>query len=303
MKFIFFTRLLFIIATFSLLSISCSKDGDDNGDTTDPTEEQLPTGKQDAETKIQGKWNVNASGEVRSLEFLDGDTYVLEVASSSSLASRKAILSARAAHAGLNGGFKSETGGNNSTEKISGKFTVSADGKTITLGDIARITISGISENSFSFTITFIESNREQSVSATIVAPVATSQKTQLLVGNWGSSSWMYYEAADVRVLEGKGFKPQDEGFMFTATGTMIMRYINYEQSSSVDPETGLPSEVITNVSLDTDIYSWEWKDSQQTVVKVSRNGDTFEITIENLTQSRLTARLENGNNWVLESL
>ncbi len=303
MKFTFFTRLLFIITTFSLISISCSKDGDDDGDITDPTEEQLPTNKQDAETKIQGKWDVNASGEIRSVEFLDGDTYVLEVTSSSSLASRKAMLSARATLFSVTGGFKSETGGNSSTQKIYGKFSVSTDGKTITLDDIARITISGISEKSFSFTITFTENNREQSVSAIIVAPVATSQKTQLLVGNWGFSSWMYYEPADVRVLESKGFKPQDEGFTFTATGTMIMRYINFEQSSSDDPETGLPSEVITNISLDADVYSWEWKDSQQTVVKVSRNGETFEITIENLTQSRLTARLDNDNNWVLESL
>lgn len=288
---------------FSLVSASCSKDGDDDGDIIDPTEEQLPINKQDAEAKIKGKWDVSTSGEVRSIEFLEEDTYILEVDASSSLVARKSPLSSRAALAPNGGGLKAEIAGTGSTERLTGKFTVSADGKTITLDDIVHITITGISEENFSFTITFTDDDREQSISATIAVAVDASAKTNLLARNWGFPAWADFDAPNVNIFESHGFKPQDQGLLFTTSGTMIMRYINFLQSSWVDPETGDISEVITDLSLESDIYTWKWKDSQQTVITATRGNDTFDITIENLTASELSAILSNDLRWVLEAL
>lgn len=301
-----FTKLIALMMVFSCMCISCSKDGDDD-DIIDQTEEQLPANKEDAEAKIKGKWEVSASGEVRSLEFIEGNTYILEVSASSSLVSRQSPLSSRAALARNEGGLKAETTETGSTQRISGKFTISADGQSIMLDNIAQITISGISEESFTFNIKFTEDNRELSVTTTIASAVDASNKTTLLARNWGFPVWADYDLPNREIFESHGFKPQDQGLTFTASGTMIMRYISFLESSIVDPETGQVSEVITDLSLESDIYSWKWKDSQQTVITItslsSGGDDPFDITIESLTESSLSAALPNGNTWVLMAL
>lgn len=297
-----FTKLIALMMVFSFMYISCSKDGDDD-DIIDQTEEQLPANKQDAEEKIKGKWDVSASGEVRSLEFIEGNTYILEVSASSSLLSRQPPLSSRATLAPNGAGLKAETAGAGSTERISGQFTVSADGKSIMLDNLAKITINGISEESFTFTITFTEDDRKQSVTASIAAAVDASSKTTLLTGNWGFAAWAEFDVPNIDIFQSHGFKPQDQGLQFTASGTMIMRYISFLQSSWVDPETGQVSEVITDLSLESDIYSWKWKDSQQTVITATRGNEAFDITIENLTASGLNAVLSNDLRWELSAL
>jgi len=291
-----FIRLMALMMIFSFVSVSCSKDGDD--DIIDLTEEQLPANKQDAEAKIKGKWNISASGDVRSIEFIDGNAYILEV--NASFASPEARLSSRASN---ERGLRAETTEASSTANLYGKFTVSADGQSIMLDDMAQITISGISEKSFTFTISFTDNDREQSVTATIATAVDASNKTTLLARNWGFSAWAEFDADNKVFFESKGFKPQDQGLQFTASGTMILRYISFLQSSTIDPETGQINEVITDLSLESDIYSWKWKDSQQTVITASRNGDSFDITIQRLTTTDLSAVLSNDMRWELSPL
>lgn len=298
-----FTKLIALMMVFSCMCISCSKDGDDD-DIIDQTEEQLPANKEDAEAKIKGKWEVSASGEVRSLEFIEGNTYILEVSASSSLVSRQSPLSSRAALARNGGGLKAETAETSSTERISGQFTVSADGHSIMLDDIAQITISGISEESFTFNIKFTEDNRELSVTTTIASAVDASSKTTLLARNWGFPVWADYDLPNREIFESHGLKPQDQGMQFTVSGTMIMRYINFVESQPVDPETGQPGpSVITDVYLGADVYSWKWKNSEQTVITATRGNEAFDITIESLTETGLNAKLNNGNTWAMVAL
>ncbi|MCC2599674.1 hypothetical protein [Sphingobacterium sp. FBM7-1] len=288
-----FIRFMMLMMSISFLALSCSKDN--HGDTIiDETEEQLPENRQDAETRINGKWQISEGDDVRSIEFLDGNTYVIEVGTSFAPQARLS-LQARSHSA-----IKAQTSGSSST-KLFGSFTISADGKTITLDDIIRITITSISDESFTFTLTYLQGNRQQQLSAQYIASVDSSENTTLLARKWGFSAWADFDQANKKIFENHGFKPQDQGLQFTSSGTMLMRYLNFQSSTSVDPETGASREIITSVNLESDIYTWRWKDRQQRVIVFTGiDGHSSEINIVELTAAQLRATLENGTRWNL---
>lgn len=290
--------------------MSCSKELDDNGDGGDvDTEEQLPANKAETEQKIKGKWNVSASGEVRSIEFLNDDNYVLEVNASSPLVAGNFSTSSRlVASLDKRGSLKAETSASG-TNRIFGKFTISADGKKIVLDELATIEIEGISAQSFKFTITFIEGNRKQSVTAAVVNPVDSSARTNLLARTWGFTSWddfgeEGYDQQEIAFLTANGFKPQDEGFTFTSTGTLIIRGIDLSTSAIVEGDS--TQTVDMSASRSRTYGTWRWKDGQQRAIIVTGDeGDgSAEMVIDSLSSSILSIRIPSEQvSWTLKGL
>lgn len=276
---------------------ACKKDNENEENSIAPTEELLPANKQEAAEKINGKWNVSTTSEIRSIEFLEGDIYIMEVSNSSPLIIRKPTLVTRK---WLTRGsdLQSENASNSLTEFIKGTFVISEDGKTIKLDNIIDLVITSVSESNFSFVITFRENGRKQTVSATLSNPVDATDNTKLIAGTWGFDQWASYDIPNKAIFERHGLKPQDQGLTFTASGTMIMRYITFMQNTVINHETGQTSEILSNLSLQADVYSWTWKDSSQKIIKASRGGESFEISVKNLTIKQLHARLPNGNTW-----
>lgn len=294
------------IAICILTLSACKKDNSQNDkeEIIDPTEETIPANKHEAAAKINGKWSISSTGEVQSIEFLDENTYIMQVLPSSPLVANKPPLyTTHTLLAQNNTNNKAENAVGSPYETIIGYYIISEDGKTIKLDNIIDITITGISETSFSFTITYLEDNRKQSFSATLSSPVDASSNTTLISGKWGSDKWASYDLPNKAVFERHGFKPQDQGLTFTSSGTMIMRYISFIETSYTDPETGEPTNTITNLSIESDVYSWKWKDSSQKVITAIGGGDPFDINITTLTQTQLNAKLPNGNTWEMIKL
>lgn len=284
---------LSIILLCTLFSFTACSDKDGNGPEEDPQEEQLPTNKAEAENKVSGKWNLSGSGEVRSIEFLNENFYVLEVSADASISLK--VNSRQRSNQFVPVGQKlASTIAANSNEKnnattnfITGTYTISADGKTITLDQKATITIKKLTDEQFSFSIAFEADNKTFEFAMTAGTAVAPSDKTTLLTKTWELTAWpSFYEPEELAELTKKGFKPQDEKIIFTSSGTVFLSSIAMEASTSSNPN--IPDEY--TASLVTYAGVWRWKDSkQEAVVVILSEEDPAELAVPNLANGEIT--------------
>src|SRR5690606_14523352 len=137
--------LLCLLLSTTLFMNSCSKDG--GGDK--PEDQNVPQNRAEAEQKISGKWSLSGSGDVKSIEFTSNSTYVLEVSTESDLVPFAGInrqvsdfSSLKVKDSKLASGGSIGTLAVASTTRVSGTYTISSDGKTVNLDQIATITIT-----------------------------------------------------------------------------------------------------------------------------------------------------------------
>lgn len=265
---------------------ACSdKDGDGPGD--DVQEQELPKDKVEAQNRVSGKWNLSGSGEVRSIEFLSENFYVLEVSADASL-SLKANAQPRNGQP-IRVGQKiaslvadNNTANSNATTSFTtGTYTISEDGKTITLDQTATITIQKLTDDTFSFSIAFEQDNKTFEIAMTAGTSVAPSDKTTLLTKTWELTAWpSFYSPEELAELTNKKFKPQDEKIIFSSSGTVFLSTIAMEASTNTDP--AIPDTY--TASLVTYAGVWRWKDDQQTtVVVILSEEDPVELPVPNL--------------------
>lgn len=282
-----FLRTIFLLSlASSVLYIgACSKDDDPGQEQT-----ELPSNETEARQRISGKWNVAASGEVRSIEFIEDGTYILETSAGlTGLASLKP--SGRVASIGRQGATApvvAQTNGTSGADFTQGGYTISADGKTITLGDLAVITITGLTENSFSFSITFTEGNRTLDITAAATDAVSDTQKTTLLAQAWAHTGWpslSYLRQQEITYLTQAGFRPSDWRYTFTKSGTFIIRSVDL---SGILYAPGSDEIETFSAEIYSEFGTWRWRDEQQTSVIITMDGESGEATIDDLTDTTL---------------
>lgn len=286
--------LLCLLLSTTLFMNSCSKDGDGK----DKLEDQnVPQNRAEAEQQISGKWTLSGSGDVKSIEFTSNSTYVLEVSTESDLVpfaginrqvsdfSSLKVKDSKLASIGPIGTLAVA-----STTRVSGTYTISSDGKTVNLDQIATITITDLTETNFSFSITFKEDNTTIDVKLAATAPVDSSSKTTLLARTWVLQAWSSeFDTEELAAIADKGFKPEDQRFTFTTSGTFIATTISIESSTS-PTQPGSPAPPETHEAfLETEIGIWQWKDETQTAVVVTTIDGSDEWSISNLTASSVT--------------
>src|SRR5690606_36822825 len=242
------------------------------------------------------QWSLSGSGDVKSIESTSNNTYVLEVSSDwelvpfSSAASQGSNVSSlkinKLASLGAIGTLTSST-----TQTVTGVYTISADGKTITLDEIATITITDFTETNFSFSITFKEDNTTIDVKLAATTPMDSSSKTTLLARKWVMTEWSSeLGSEETAVAVDSGLEPEDQSFMFTSSGTFIATLISIETSTSPLPEGDPgPAPVTHEAFLETEIGIWQWKDETQTAIVVTTEDGSDEWSVSNLTASSVT--------------
>jgi len=284
--------LLCLLLSAAFFMNSCSKDGGE-----DKLEDQnVPQNRTEAEQQISGKWSLSGSGDVKSIEFTSNNTYVLEVSSESELvpfssaASQGSNVSSlkinKLASLGPIGTLALPT-----TQTVTGVYTISADGKTITLDQIATITITDLTETNFSFSITFKEDNTTIDVKLAATTPMDSSSKTTLLARKWVMTEWSpELGSEETSAAVDAGLEPEDQSFMFTSSGTFIATLISIETSTSPLPEGDPgPAPVTHEAFLETEIGIWQWKDETQTAIVVTTEDGSDEWSVSNLTASSVT--------------
>lgn len=290
-----FTNLFTLLMVCSLLFMSCSKELDDNGDGGNVgTEEQLPANKAETQQKIKGKWNVSASGEVRSIEFLNEENYVLEVNASSSLVAGNFSASSRlVASLDKRGSLKAATSASN-TNRVYGKFTISADGKQVVLDGVATITIKKLTSEDFEFSIKF-EDQRTLNIVSNAIAVADTTSKTNLLARTWlfgtsWTSSAFDFSPSEIAFLTQKGFKAEDNQITFTQHGTFIESMVSLSQAMSNNPQD---TTIELSARIETYFGTWRWKNSQQAAIVIKYNDDSedeeVDLLVSNLTKDRVS--------------
>lgn len=278
----YFFLILLLCTAFSLSSCSKEDGGDDKIE-----EPNVPQNKAEAEQKIKGKWELSGSGDIKSIEFMDNSTYIMEVDAASTL------FSAVRTNTSLNGfGIKnskiasiSPLQSGSFTKKRTGSYTVGNDGKTVSLDTIATVTIKSLTEESFDFSITFANGDRTVDISLTS-AFADTAAHTMRIVGTWGMVSWPAdYSPEELSELSNKGFTPQHVRWTFANSGTFMM--IGIAMESAVSPDPGVPATY--HASLDTTIGTWYWKNAQNNAIVITDayNGDSGDINVVDTTATR----------------
>ncbi len=270
----YFFLTLLLCAT--IIISSCSKEGDGGEDKTE--EQNVPQNKAETEQKIKGKWELSGLGEIKSLEFMDNGTYIMEVDAASRL-----FVAGKATNSLNNWDFKKEkiaslsaTQSEGATKRRTGTYTVDNDGKTVSLDTIATVVIKNLTEEDFSFSIMFTEDNKIVEISLT-TAFSDTSSRTMRIAGTWAMTSWPdFYSPEELAELSRKGFTPQHVRWTFANSGTFMM--IDIAMESAVSPDPGIPATY--HAYLDTTIGTWYWKNVQSNAVILTNEDGSMEVGV-----------------------
>lgn len=305
----YFLIILLVLTAFA--TTSCSE-SDLLGDEDRKEEQQVPASKAEAEEKIEGKWNLSGSGDVQSVEFLADGTYILEVSAGSQLTPSSSKVGGRGLVTRSAAQRANSTAPDGASGTVlTGTYTVSSDGKTITLDQIATITITSLTEANFSFSITFKEGNKTVEVALQPAPTVASSDRTNLLARTWGYREWPSDLFLDEEVVEltKLGLKLEDLKFTFTKSGTLVMVDAAVWSTSSPQPEPDPlnpdPAPPIPDqygYELESWVIGWDWVDSQQNAIKLTvAYSDGHEYSAD-VRISEMTATSLKFSEWIGDS-
>lgn len=295
----YFYLILLFCTTFSLAS--CSKD--DNGD-DNTAQEDTPKNQAEAQEKIQGKWELSGSGDIQSVEFINDNTYILQISANSNLLFanyKKGTIQKSASIRQPQAVVPTAQSTSTAPTFVTGAYTISADGKTITLDQVATISIQNLSGNNFSFSITFHDGDKKVEVSLSSTPSIDATSKTSLLAKTWVLQTWPnFYDSALIGLLTQAGYTPKNLlNMTFTPSGTFIDKGLSI--NTAMDPN-GIET---TTFSSYQEIGTWRWKDSQQntviiTIIDEEAGQSTGEVILHRLTSTELEINLGDAGRTTL---
>ncbi len=189
---------------------------------------------------ITGKWNLTSSSEYNSLELTPDQIYIIDKVAT----------------------VKSTQSG---SEFLSGTFTVSVDGTTITLDDFGTMTISEVSDSSIVISVELEDGTTldNWTCEEEDIAVSDLSEKTLQLCNIWKT---MDYEST-----KNCGINPT---WYFSEYGTLLVQ----EKSSDS-----------TSCSFDNYAYTWNWKDIDNGQIQVETDSGAVVWTINRLADYELS--------------
>ena len=201
-------------------------------------------------SQLQKKWNLPSSNNLNYywIEFVPGNTYI--------------ILQ-------------------NDGESKSGKYSVAADGKTVTLSGLGTLIISNLNSNSFGFSLRSYNSTNSISTNGVAGAQTVSSTNTDLICQNW--NIYKSYDVADNGY--DTTYYPQtyqnSEGMI---KGEAIFSHYGTYFVTRIDK---------TLTGVDTFYFNgiWNWNNPSETLisyVESTNPSDTGSLSIQQLTATNL---------------